>query len=426
MRYLKNILIMIKRSHILQLSVYILLLLLFSCKSTERLRNINFNTKYNPGAKTIHPEIKIYHHDNEYSTLYFRINSDELSYIRSSVDDHFKANFSLKYRVLPSYNSTELIDSASVNFVDSLNFESGNYISDSIIIYAPKGNDYKLHLVIRDHNKRTESPVLDNIYKSNDYSVQNFKIFDQDNSMLFYPYIEEASTIRLEYKYPESFTMNGLIFQQSLGLAKPPFLKSDETTELSSDATTAVKFESGIATVSIKEKGHYYFFNNNDTLQGFSLYFFHEGYPFIKTHESMLMPIKYLVSSADFEKLKANSDTRGAIDRFWVKMAGNPERARRLVSRYYKNVENSNIFFTSYKDGWKTDRGMIYTVFGPPDIVIISDEGETWHYEDSWQMMDLQFDFIQQEHKFTNNHYILIRKPAHRNPWYNGVENWRK
>ena len=36
---------------------------------------------------------------------------------------------------------------------------------------------------------------------------------------------------------------------------------------------------------------------------------------------------------------------------------------------YYRRVRFANEEFTQYKDGWKTDRGMIYILFGPPNQV---------------------------------------------------------
>ncbi|MCH7783138.1 GWxTD domain-containing protein [candidate division KSB1 bacterium] len=40
---------------------------------------------------------------------------------------------------------------------------------------------------------------------------------------------------------------------------------------------------------------------------------------------------------------------------------------------YYRRVRFANEEFTQYKDGWKTDRGMIYILFGPPNQVFYSD-----------------------------------------------------
>jgi len=43
----------------------------------------------------------------------------------------------------------------------------------------------------------------------------------------------------------------------------------------------------------------------------------------------------------------------------------------------------ANYFFTSYKPGWMTDRGMIYIVLGPPVILHKGDDFEEWIYYNS-------------------------------------------
>ncbi len=414
------------KQKILFLALLITAIFFVTCKSTQRLSTINFNSVYNSELATINPDLYIFHNDIEESKLYFRINSDELQYIKGADEDAFKAKFSLQYRIIPSFNSTNLVDSASVYFIDSLNFESGNYISDSINIFAPKGENYILHLVIYDHNSKSANHFVKSINKKSDYSLQNFKFFNSESQLIYNPFIDDKGILIAQYKHPANFSMKAFTFTKDYRTASPPFLENKEASEITADSVFNINFKSGIGIIPMKSFGHYYFFNKNDTTDGFSTYNFHKGFPYITTHESMLAPIRYLVSNSEYDALKKQQDLRSAIDRFWVSIAGDAARAKQLVSRYYQNVQYSNIYFTSYKEGWKTDRGMIYTIFGPPEIVFFYEGKETWHYKDKWRMMEIQFDFVHQEHEFTNNHYILIRKPEHRNPWYLGVENWRK
>lgn len=41
-----------------------------------------------------------------------------------------------------------------------------------------------------------------------------------------------------------------------------------------------------------------------------------------------------------------------------------------LQEEYFRRVRYSNLMFTVFQDGWKTDRGLIYILFGPPNEVI--------------------------------------------------------
>ncbi len=55
---------------------------------------------------------------------------------------------------------------------------------------------------------------------------------------------------------------------------------------------------------------------------------------------------------------------------FWKKRDTNPNTPRNeRMEEYYARVEYANKHFSRYRDGWKTDMGMIYIVLGPPDNV---------------------------------------------------------
>ena len=54
--------------------------------------------------------------------------------------------------------------------------------------------------------------------------------------------------------------------------------------------------------------------------------------------------------------------------------------AARVIEQYYSRIEAANLLFSAYKEGWKTDRGMVYVVLGPPMRIEWTAEGERWHY----------------------------------------------
>lgn len=403
------------------------LLLTNSCKTTVRLSTINFNHIYNNELAEIKPAFSVIHNDNETSTIYFNIKTDDLHYVKRADDKNYNASVTLKINLLPSYNSNKLIDSVTVFIKDSLLFETGQYIYDSIIFNAPKGENYIMHIVVNDLNRINAFNYTYKVNKLNDYNLQNFRLLDKNNNTIPNSIISEASQITAYYKNDKTFTMNAHFYLVDQRPSMPPFVTyTDTISTLTPDSVFQVEFVSGIGTLPINKPGHYHFFYEDDIYNGFSLYYFHDDYPLITTHEAMVMPIRYLVSNNEYNELLRTHDLRSAIDRFWVIVAGDPVRAKSLVSRYYKNVQESNTYFTSYKEGWKTDRGMIYTIFGPPDMVYFSERSETWTYKDTWQMTGLEFVFVNQPSIYSENHYVLQRKGEYRNPWFLGIENWRK
>jgi hypothetical protein len=112
------------------------------------------------------------------------------------------------------------------------------------------------------------------------------------------------------------------------------------------------------------------------------------------------------------------------LDNFWLKLGGNEENTRRMIKLYYQRVEYANRQFTSYKEGWKTDMGMIYIVFGEPLNVLKSGQAQTWVY-DLGNREEARFTFIERPNQFTGKHFELQRNARYREPWYASVEKWR-
>jgi GWxTD domain-containing protein len=84
---------------------------------------------------------------------------------------------------------------------------------------------------------------------------------------------------------------------------------------------------------------------------------------------------------------------------FWKKRDPNPNTPRNeKMLAYYAKVEYANKTFKHYIEGWRTDMGMVYIIFGPPNNVdrhpfdIDSKPFEVWSYYD----MNHQFVFVDQ------------------------------
>lgn len=415
------------KSFYTSLAIVVTALLLDSCKPVQRISSINFQDTYKTSPEGINPSYYVFHNSEDLSTLYFKISSDEMYYVQPGGEGSFKSNINVNCRVLPSYNSNRLTDSASVNIIDSLLFESGQYIFDSIRFSTPVNEESVLHITLTDKNQRLQHNSIIRINKTGRFTIQNFIFYDENDEMLFYPFIGNNKLVKIQHNSDSDFVMTGHRYTHEHRVASPPFTGTDYSFFIpDAELVFDLDFFYGAAIFEFSEKGHYHFFIPDEPENGFSIYYLHEGFPYITTHDAMVKPLRYLVSNTEYEKLINSADIRSAIDRFWVGVAGDPGRAASLVNRYYGNVQNANKYFTSYKEGWKTDRGMIYTIFGAPNTVRYTDNIERWEYKDTWRMMELSFDFVYTPHTLSDNHYVLKRSSEYRNPWFSGIENWRK
>jgi len=124
--------------------------------------------------------------------------------------------------------------------------------------------------------------------------------------------------------------------------------------------------------------------------------------------------------------LRNSENKKRAFDQFWLKLIPDQQRAANSLKNYFKNVTLANRYFTNHKAGYKTDRGMIYIIFGPPDVVIKIDDLERWQYEDNSLLPTVSFDFKKIPSVFAPNQFSLIRDKDYQRIWLRAVDLWRK
>lgn len=98
----------------------------------------------------------------------------------------------------------------------------------------------------------------------------------------------------------------------------------------------------------------------------------------------------FIADPSAIDSIKSAPDVKTKVTRFvsfWKDYHSNfSADARTSMEEYYNRVAYANRQFTHFFEGWKSDRGMIYILFGPPDNVerypfnIDSKPYEIWHY----------------------------------------------
>jgi GWxTD domain-containing protein len=93
----------------------------------------------------------------------------------------------------------------------------------------------------------------------------------------------------------------------------------------------------------------------------------------LKDLDAAIGQLQYIASDKDIEYIRSGSTPEEKQQRFlefWKKKDPNPNTPRNeAMERYYAKVEYANKHFSHYVDGWKTDMGMVYIIFGPPSNV---------------------------------------------------------
>jgi GWxTD domain-containing protein len=136
--------------------------------------------------------------------------------------------------------------------------------------------------------------------------------------------------------------------------------------------------------------------------------------------------LRYFSTRSEWDKLNTAINKKDALDNYWLSIFRSSEMAKSVIRNYFDQVEEANSLFTNYKEGWKTDMGMVFIIMGPPDEVFRNQAKEEWIYQKTEDLPKMKFTFEKINNIFTDNHYVLIRNADYRNEWYRAVEMWRK
>src|SRR5690606_32390694 len=106
----------------------------------------------------------------------------------------------------------------------------------------------------------------------------------------------------------------------------------------------------------------------------------YDDYPKYTRLENLVDPLTYVCTRQEIERLKNSRGDKRQFDRTILNITGNSERAKNFMRSYFRRVEEANELFASYKEGWKTDRGMVYIILGRPAEVYRFEDREVWNY----------------------------------------------
>lgn len=148
----------------------------------------------------------------------------------------------------------------------------------------------------------------------------------------------------------------------------------------------------------------------------------HSDYPRYNRIENLADPLIYVCTKQEFDRVKAAKGDKKAFDKVMLSITQDTDRARQFVRSYFRRVELANTFFSSYKEGWKTDRGMIYIIFGLPDEVYRFSEREVWSYKAYGKVT---FNFVKSPSLFDPDNYVLVRERKYQDKWYEVIDMWR-
>jgi GWxTD domain-containing protein len=160
-------------------------------------------------------------------------------------------------------------------------------------------------------------------------------------------------------------------------------------------------------------------------VEGLSILNVSDNFPKIRTSDELIEPLAYIATSYDYEQLVKEENKKLANDRFWLNLGKTTGRAKELIRVYYNRVFFANYYFSNTKPGWKTDQGMIYIVYGPPQNMEKTPNSEKWIYYPGGSSSSVTFRFVNRPNAFAPENYLLDRSESQNWRWTEAVNTWR-
>ena len=155
------------------------------------------------------------------------------------------------------------------------------------------------------------------------------------------------------------------------------------------------------------------------------------GFPHVQTLDQLIESLAYIAYNREIDEIleaATPEQRRARFEQFWADLGETEEVTTDLIQQYYSRVEDANLLFTSYKEGWKTDRGMVYVVLGAPLYVENTFDTQIWYY--AYNDNDPRHTFVFRRIRSSSinpafHNYVLARQPYYERIWVRAVDRWR-
>ncbi|MEX0747729.1 MAG: GWxTD domain-containing protein [Rhodothermales bacterium] len=157
-------------------------------------------------------------------------------------------------------------------------------------------------------------------------------------------------------------------------------------------------------------------------------------FPYIASLREMVESLVYIAREDELREILSaatSAEMKARFDAFWAARVPNREAAASILQSYYSRVEEANLLFSNHKEGWKTDEGMVFIVFGAPAYT------ETHHIRKYWYYFESGFPVSQRLEPFVFRkstaygfaglfeNYVLQRSENFELQWRRRVDRWR-
>jgi len=251
-----------------------------------------------------------------------------------------------------------------------------------------------------------------------------FLIFEEEKNVPFFStYINRNHKVRLMNPFGDSLNYEITGIENNRGIALPPF---DESV-INEPSTTPLDTLYGTTEGEIFEfhnTGYYSIRASDYPNLEYKILVADEFYPYFGDYLDLVKPLIYVSTNEEYKNMREAEDIRQSFEEFVNStISSNEKVGKDFIKYYYRRIRKSARLFTEDREGWKTDRGMVYQVFGNPLQVFRNEKTELWVFpSDDGGRIRFIFDILHQD---GITKYKLIRGKRYRDSWMQAVSQWR-
>ncbi len=257
---------------------------------------------------------------------------------------------------------------------------------------------------------------------NSNYPINGY-LLNWDGKIIFDNYITSTDSIGIFLADTRDSLITIFYYKHTFNPASPPMAESVRA-EKTLVPDSVFQFNYFKTIKRFKKEGLYLVQSDTSSAKGFTFRVENEFYPKYGKLADLPSPLMYITTKNEFERLDKARTSKVEFDRIIIDITKDTERAKLFIRNYYRRVELANQFFTSFKEGWKTDRGMVYLIYGMPEEVYKTDGREFWIYPIGNQK--LRFSFARSGTIFDPENYVLVREKRFADSWFRTVDLWRK
>jgi GWxTD domain-containing protein len=347
---------------------------------------------------------------------------------RSINSNDFVKEFAFNYSLYPDYaNKQTLLSSGTVAVTPENLSQDGELFTIWFDISKPKDLFTAVTLIDIKDLKTNNKAVNDCFLRFQSGKVGDyFMFFDKTGTKPFVKnFFSVEDTVVLKSLDNRSQSFKAYRYKYEFEAAISPMSTTPRTASKSLYVDSAFAITSNTRVV-LPNEALYYFSRDTTEVYGIGMVVTDKRFPKLTRPEKLARPLIYMSTNAETNDLYNSKEPKITMDNYWLNiMQGNQATARRTIKAFYQRVEKANRLFTTYKDGWKTDKGMVFIIMGDPAKITRTKDKEIWTYNRASQYSELNFTFTKRSNQFADDHYELQRYAEYQSIWFPTVEQWR-